>query len=122
MPTHHDLLISGLMGAGTNGQIITNDISTGAITIGLSNVSYPGGVSGIIVDNDEYVGAGFERVLQHSGCRQCGQLCEYALRREADAAQFAISKSASRILRRPGRKSSAPVSYPPALPQQTQVS
>lgn len=49
--THHDLLISGLMGAGTNGQIITNDISTGAITIGLSNVSYAGGVSGIIVDN-----------------------------------------------------------------------
>jgi hypothetical protein len=49
--THHDLLISGLMGAGANGQIITNDISTGAITIGLSNVSYPGGVSGIIVDN-----------------------------------------------------------------------
>ena len=49
--THHDLLISGLMGAGTNGQIITNDISTGAIAIGLSNVSYPGGVSGIIVDN-----------------------------------------------------------------------
>ena len=48
---HHDLLISGLMGAGTNGQIITNDISTGAITIGLSNVSYAGGVSGIIVDN-----------------------------------------------------------------------
>ncbi len=39
------------MGAGTNGQIITNDISTGAIAIGLSNVSYPGGVSGIIVDN-----------------------------------------------------------------------
>jgi hypothetical protein len=49
--THHDLLISGLMGAGTNGQIITNDISTGAIAVGLSNVSYAGGVSGIIVDN-----------------------------------------------------------------------
>ena len=47
----HDLLISGLMGAGTNGQIITNDISTGAIAIGLSNVSYSGGVSGIVVDN-----------------------------------------------------------------------
>jgi hypothetical protein len=48
---HHDLLISGLMGAGTNGQIITNDISSGSISIGLSNVSYAGGVSGIIVDN-----------------------------------------------------------------------
>jgi hypothetical protein len=47
----HDLLISGLMGAGTNGQIITNDISSGAIAIGLSNVSYPGGVSGVVVDN-----------------------------------------------------------------------
>jgi hypothetical protein len=47
----HDLLISGLMGAGTNGQIITNDISSGAIAIGLSNVSYSGGVSGIVVDN-----------------------------------------------------------------------
>jgi hypothetical protein len=47
----HDLLISGLMGAGTNGQIITNDISTGAIAIGLSNVSYSGGVSGVVVDN-----------------------------------------------------------------------
>jgi hypothetical protein len=48
---HHDLLISGLMGAGTNGQIITNDISSGSIAVGLSSVSYPGGVSGIIVDN-----------------------------------------------------------------------
>jgi hypothetical protein len=47
----HDLLISGLMGAGTNGQIITNDISSGAIAIGLSNVSYSGGVSGVVVDN-----------------------------------------------------------------------
>jgi hypothetical protein len=47
----HDLLISGLMGAGTNGRIITNDISSGAIAIGLSNVSYPGGVSGVVVDN-----------------------------------------------------------------------
>ena len=49
--THHDLLISGLMGAGANGQIITNDISSGAITAGLSNVSYGGGVSGVVVDN-----------------------------------------------------------------------
>ena len=49
--THHDLLANGLMGAGGNGQIITNDISTGAITAGLSNVNYPGGVSGIVMDN-----------------------------------------------------------------------
>lgn len=47
----HDLLISGLMGAAGDGYIITNDISTGAITIGLAGVNYPGGVSGIIVDN-----------------------------------------------------------------------
>jgi hypothetical protein len=47
----HDLLISGLMGAGTNGRIITNDISTGAITIGLSNQIYDGGISGVVVDN-----------------------------------------------------------------------
>ena len=39
------------MGAGANGQIITNDISSGAITAGLSNVSYGGGVSGVVVDN-----------------------------------------------------------------------
>ena len=48
----HDLLISGLVGASTNGYIITDDISTGAITAGLNDVAYPGGVSGIIVDND----------------------------------------------------------------------
>lgn len=49
---HHDLLLSGLMGAGGNGYILTNDISTGAIITGqATNVSYSGGVSGIIVDN-----------------------------------------------------------------------
>ena len=50
-PNDHDLLISGLVGAGTNGYIITNDISTGAITAGENFVNYPGGVSGIVVDN-----------------------------------------------------------------------
>ncbi|MGA8491033.1 MAG: hypothetical protein WB711_11450 [Terriglobales bacterium] len=48
----HDLLISGLAGASPNGYIITDDISSGAITAGLNDVAYPGGVSGIIVDND----------------------------------------------------------------------
>lgn len=39
------------MGAGGNGYIITNDISTGVITAGEDFVNYPGGVSGIVVDN-----------------------------------------------------------------------
>jgi hypothetical protein len=50
-PNDHDLLISGLVGAGNNGYIITNDISTGIITAGEDFVNYPGGVSGIVVDN-----------------------------------------------------------------------
>jgi len=49
---HHDLLVSGLVGAAPNGYIITNDISTGAIISGQStSVQYPGGVSGLVVDN-----------------------------------------------------------------------
>jgi len=52
VPGHHDLLVSGLVAAGANGYIITNDISTGAITASLNFVNYPGGVSGIVVDND----------------------------------------------------------------------
>jgi hypothetical protein len=47
----HDLLMSGLVGAGTSGYVITNDISGGNITAGLNTVNYPGGISGIIVDN-----------------------------------------------------------------------
>ncbi len=47
----HDLLMSGLVAAGANGYIITNDISSGSITAGLNSVNYPGGISGIIVDN-----------------------------------------------------------------------
>ena len=50
-PNDHDLLVSGLVGAGGNGYIITNDISTGIITAGEDFVNYPGGVSGIVVDN-----------------------------------------------------------------------
>lgn len=49
--THHDLLVSGLMGAGTNGYIITNDISTGSIPAAEADVNYPGGISGVTVDN-----------------------------------------------------------------------
>src|SRR5437868_9789501 len=48
---HHDLLISGLMGAGADGFIITNDISTGSIITGqATSLNYPGGISGVIVD------------------------------------------------------------------------
>ena len=47
---HHDLLMSGLVDA-TNGYIITNDISLGSVTAGLNSVNYPGGISGIIIDN-----------------------------------------------------------------------
>ena len=47
----HDLLMSGLVGAGANGYIITNDISSGSVIAGLNTVNYPGGISGIIVDN-----------------------------------------------------------------------
>jgi hypothetical protein len=54
---HHDLLVSGLMGSGTNGLVLVNDISTGAIINGqATSVNYPGGVSGIIVDNTSALG------------------------------------------------------------------
>jgi hypothetical protein len=49
--THHDLLVSSLLGANPDGYIITNDISDGSVPGGLSNVQYDSGVSGIIVDN-----------------------------------------------------------------------
>ena len=41
-PNDHDLLISGLVGAGGNGYIITNDISTGVITAGEDFRELPG--------------------------------------------------------------------------------
>ncbi len=47
----HDLLIGGLVGTTTNGWIITNDISSGAVPAGLNTVNYPGGISGVTVDN-----------------------------------------------------------------------
>lgn len=49
---HHDLLLSGLIGGGNNGYIISNDISTGSVPGALNVVNYPGGVSGIVVDNN----------------------------------------------------------------------
>ena len=48
---HQDLLISGLMGGGGNGFIITNDISSGSIASSLNFVTYPGGISGTVIDN-----------------------------------------------------------------------
>jgi hypothetical protein len=47
----HDMLVSGLVGAGTNGYIITNDISNGNVTSALNLVNYPGGISAVIIDN-----------------------------------------------------------------------
>jgi hypothetical protein len=40
-----------LIAAGANGLIVSNDISTGAITGNLRAINYPGGISGIITDN-----------------------------------------------------------------------
>lgn len=48
---HHDLLISGLVDP-TSGYIITNDISTGAVTAALNFVQYAGGISANVVDGD----------------------------------------------------------------------
>jgi len=47
----HEIVISGVVGAGANGVLRTDDISTGVITGTLSGVNYPGGISGIIFDN-----------------------------------------------------------------------
>jgi hypothetical protein len=48
---HHDLLVSGLVDA-ANGYIITNDISLGSVPGALNFVNYPGGISGVVIDND----------------------------------------------------------------------
>jgi hypothetical protein len=49
---HHDFIVSSLMGPSPTGQILVNDISTGQIINGQAvAVSYPGGTSGIVVDN-----------------------------------------------------------------------
>jgi hypothetical protein len=51
VPGDHDELMGGLIASGTNGKMITDDISTLPLTQGLNDVNYAGGVSGIIVDN-----------------------------------------------------------------------
>ena len=51
VPTDHDELMGGLVASGTNGKMITDDISVLPLTQGLNDVNYAGGVSGIIVDN-----------------------------------------------------------------------
>ena len=49
---HHDFIVSSLMGPSPTGQILVNDISTGQIINGQAvSVAYPGGTSGIVVDN-----------------------------------------------------------------------
>jgi hypothetical protein len=50
-PVIHDIVISGVVGAGTNGVLRSDDITSGTITGTLSGVNYPGGISGIIFDN-----------------------------------------------------------------------
>lgn len=50
----HDLLMTGLV-SNTWGYLATFDISSGSPTL-LDDVSYPGGISGIIVDNDSLDG------------------------------------------------------------------
>lgn len=46
----HDLLMAGVIDP-TNGVLVTDDISGGAITGPLNFVFYPGGLSAIIIDN-----------------------------------------------------------------------
>jgi hypothetical protein len=45
------LLFSGLVDP-TNGYVITNDISAVGFTAALVSRSYPGGISGQVIDND----------------------------------------------------------------------
>jgi hypothetical protein len=46
-PPHHDIIISGVVGAGANGVLRTDDISNVSFTNSLSGLAYPGGVSAI---------------------------------------------------------------------------
>ena len=50
-PVIHDIVISGVVGAGADGVLRSDDITSGTITGTLSGVNYPGGISGIIFDN-----------------------------------------------------------------------
>jgi hypothetical protein len=47
----HDIIISSVLGAGNDGFIRTDDISTGTVTGTLASAAYDGGTSGIIWDN-----------------------------------------------------------------------
>ena len=62
----HDIIISSLVGAGADGLLRTDDISTGTITGTLSGLSYPGGTSGIIWDNTR-PRPRLRALLQHPG-------------------------------------------------------
>jgi hypothetical protein len=46
----HDLLMSGLVGSGTNGNVISDDISS-VPSVGIMFVPYPGGTSAIVFDD-----------------------------------------------------------------------
>jgi hypothetical protein len=52
--TDHDLLASGLIGPMADGNILTQDISWNQWLYPeyVANVTYPGGISGIVIDND----------------------------------------------------------------------
>jgi hypothetical protein len=55
--------------------ILTNDISTGQIINGqATSVNYPGGVSGIIIDNVSTSAQASSVYLQHAGRGQRGNL------------------------------------------------
>ena len=51
VPGHHDELMGGIVAAGNNGLMITDDISVLPLLQGLNDVTEAGGVSGVIVDN-----------------------------------------------------------------------
>ena len=93
----HDLLVSGLMGSGANGLILLNDISTVAIINGqATSVNYPGGVSGIVVDNVSTSGHASSVYFSTQGVVKVGTCNNSTLRGEADPGQSAISEKRNR--------------------------
>jgi hypothetical protein len=50
-PVIHDIVISGVEGAGANGVLRSDDITSGTITGTLSGGQLSGGISGIIFDD-----------------------------------------------------------------------
>ena len=87
---NHDLLMSGLVGAGADGYIITNDISSGSITAGLNSTNYPGGISGIIVDNVSTQNQASSMYFTTLTDLYRGNVRRHPLRRQAAPAEFAI--------------------------------